>query len=69
MRETDLGSFAVQIELVLTNGHGPDGLAESRRGGEPNVNIDVRRTKRPAAAFATWKMVQSIGQTHLNQKF
>lgn len=43
----DLALLAVQIELVLAYGHGPDGLDESWTG-VPGVHCDATVAKRPA---------------------
>lgn len=43
---TDLALLAVQVELVLADGHGPDGLDEGRTG-VPRVHCYATVTKRP----------------------
>lgn len=43
---TDLALLAVQVELVLADGHGPDGLDEGRTG-VPRVHGDATVTERP----------------------
>lgn len=42
----DLALLAVQVELVLADGHGPDGLDEGR-AGVPRVHRDAAVAKRP----------------------
>lgn len=44
---TDLALLAVQIELVLADGHGPDGLDEGGTG-VPGMNSDAAVTKGPS---------------------
>lgn len=44
---TDLALLAVQVELVLADGHGPDGLDEGRTG-VPRVHSDATVTKCPS---------------------
>lgn len=44
---TDLALLAVQVELVLADGHGPDGLDEGRTG-VPRMHSDATVTKRPS---------------------
>lgn len=47
MGETDLALFAVQVELVLADGHGPDGLDEGRTG-VPGMHSNAAVTERPS---------------------
>lgn len=42
----DLALLAVQVELVLADGHGPDGLDEAG-AGVPRVHGDAAVAKRP----------------------
>lgn len=44
---TDLALLAVQVELMLADGHGPDGL-DKGRAGVPRVHSDATVTKRPS---------------------
>lgn len=44
---TDLALLAVQVELVLADGHGPDGLDEGRTG-VPRMHSDATVAKRPS---------------------
>ena len=43
---TDLALLAVEVELVLTDGHRPDVLGQLRRAGEPGVHVDVAGAER-----------------------
>ena len=43
---TDLALLAIQVELVLADSHGPDGLDEGRTG-VPRVHGDATVTKCP----------------------
>lgn len=43
---THLALFAVQVELVLADSHGPDGFDEGGTG-VPGVHSDATVTKRP----------------------
>lgn len=47
MGQTDLALFAVQVELVLADGHGPDGLDEGGTG-VPGMHSNAAVTKRPS---------------------
>ena len=40
---------------MLTDGHRPNGFAQSGRGGEPDVDVDVRRTECPTSAFPAYQ--------------
>ena len=53
VKKTNLRRFSVQIELMLANGHGPDGLAESGSCGEPDVDVDVGGSESSTSAFST----------------
>lgn len=44
---TDLALLAVQVELMLADGHGPDGLDEGR-AGVPCMHSDATVAKRPS---------------------
>lgn len=47
MRKTDLALLAVQVELMLADSHGPDGLDEGRTG-VPGVHSNATVAKCPS---------------------
>lgn len=47
IRLTDLALLAVQVELMLADGHGPDGFDEGRTG-VPGMHSNATVTKRPS---------------------
>ena len=68
---SDLALLAVQVELVLADGHGPDGLDEAWTG-VPGVDRDATvsesppRDRRPAAGARNTRLWLHIEHNTLN---